>query len=68
MPTVDKASLREEFDACRERFRVLCRQGKVGPECEVPFDGLRKMIVMINALLRDRREWTPATPSRAACG
>jgi len=29
---------------------------------------MRKMVVMMNALLRDRREWTPPAPSRAACG
>ena len=40
MSTVNKASLREEFEAYQTRFRALCEQGKVSPECQVLFDGL----------------------------
>jgi len=50
----------------REVYKRLTEAGKAHKVAIVAV--MRKMIVMINALLRDRREWTPATPSRAACG
>jgi len=50
----------------REVYERLMKAGKAHKVAIVAV--MRKMIVMINALLRDRREWTPATPSRTACG
>jgi len=50
----------------REVYKRLTEAGKAHEVAIVAV--MRKMVVMIGALLRDRREWTPATPSRAACG
>jgi len=50
----------------RQVYERLMKAGKAHEVVIVAV--MRKMIVMINALLRDRREWTPATPSRAARG
>lgn len=51
MPTVNKVSLREEFDACRERFHSLREQGKVSPECEVLFSGLLMLMQLMQLML-----------------
>ena len=54
MPTVNRASLREEFEGCQESFRKLCRQGKVSPECEVLFDGLLMLMRLMLTVFKEK--------------
>ena len=54
MPTVNTASLREEFEACQAKFHRLCQQDKVSPECEVLFDGLLMLMRLMMTVLMEK--------------
>jgi len=54
MPTVNGASLREELDACQERFRTLCRQERVDPECRALIDGLLILMRLMLTVLMEK--------------
>lgn len=54
MPTVNTVSVREEFDAFRERFHDLREQGKVSPECEVLFSGLPMLMQLMLTVFMEK--------------
>lgn len=54
MPTVNTASLREEFEAYQAKFRRLCEQGKVSQECEVLFDGLLMLMRLMLTVFMEK--------------
>lgn len=54
MPTVNRVSVREEFDAFRERFHDLREQGKVSPECEVLFSGLLMLMQLMLTVFMEK--------------
>ena len=54
MPTVNKVSLREEFDACQERFQDLRKQGEVSPECEVLLSGMLMLTQLMLTLVMEK--------------
>ena len=54
MPTVNTVSLREEFDACQERFQDLREQGEVGPKCEVFFSSMLVLAQLMLTVLMEK--------------
>ena len=54
MGTVNRVALREEFDAHRESFRRLCREGKVGGETEVLFNALLMLMELMMAVFMEK--------------
>ena len=54
MPTVNAASLREEFEACQAKFQQLCQQGKVSPECEILVDSLLMLMRLMMTVFLEK--------------
>ena len=54
MASVNKASLRAEFEAYQAHFRQLCRDGKVSAECEALFNGLLMMMQLLIAVFMEK--------------
>ena len=54
MPTVNAASLREEFEACRAKFQQLCQQGKISPESKVLFDSLLTLMRLLMTVFLEK--------------
>ncbi len=61
MANVAGTSLRQEVDAFQKRFQDLRTQGKVPPECEALFRGLRMLLQRLLAVLMEK---TTSTTSR----
>ena len=54
MATVNQASLREEFEACRASFQRLRREDKVTPECELLIDSLLILMRMMMTVFLEK--------------
>jgi transposase len=48
---------------CRAKYKALRKAGKLKKVALVAI--MRKLLLLANALLRDKRKWTPSAPSRA---
>ncbi len=59
MPTVDKASVREQLDALKGQFEDLCAEGKMGPESRALFQALLTLIEVVVAAFMEKN--TPKT-------
>ena len=60
MPTVDKASVREQLDSLKGEYDRLCAEGKMGAESRTLFQGLVTLIEVLVAAFMEKR--TPKTP------
>lgn len=60
MATVDKASLRSEFDALKARFEALCAAGGMSAEGRALFDALLMLFELLMAVFMERS--TPRSP------
>ena len=54
MATVNKASLRSEFDALKGRFEALCAAGKMSPENRALFDALLMLFELLMAVFMEK--------------
>ena len=54
MATVNKASLRTEFDALKARFESLCAAGKMSPESRTLFDALLMLFELLMAVFMEK--------------
>ena len=54
MATVNKASLRAEFDALKARFESLCAEGKMSPESRTLFDALLMLFELLMAVFMEK--------------
>ena len=54
MATVNKASLRSEFDALKGRFEDLCAQGKMSAESRALFDALLMLFQLLMAVFMEK--------------
>ena len=54
MATVNKASLRTEFDALKARFESLCAEGKMSPESRALFDALLMLFELLMAVFMEK--------------
>ena len=60
MATVNKASLRTEFEALKARFEALCAAGKMSPESRALFDALLMLFELLMAVFMEKN--TPKNP------
>ena len=63
MATVNKASLRSEFDALKARFESLCAAGKMSPESRALVDALLMLFELLMAVFMERH--TPKSPANS---
>ena len=54
MATVNKASLRAEFDALKAQFELLCAEGKMSPESRTLFDALLMLFELLMAVFMEK--------------
>ena len=54
MATVNKASLRTEFDALKARFESLCAEGKMSPESRALVDALLMLFELLMAVFMEK--------------
>ena len=54
MATVNKASLRSEFDALKGRFEALCAAGKMSPGSRALFDALLMLFELLMAVFMEK--------------
>ena len=54
MATVNKASLRAEFDALKARFEALCAEGKMPPESRALVDALLMLFELLMAVFMEK--------------
>ena len=54
MATVNKASLRAEFDALKARFEALCAAGKMSAESRALFDALLMLFELLMAVFMEK--------------
>lgn len=54
MASVNKTSLRAEFEAYQTHFKQLCRDGKVSAECEVLFNMLLGLMQVMMAVFLEK--------------
>ena len=63
MATVNKASLRTEFDALKARFESLCAEGKMSPESRALVDALLMLFELLMAVFMEKH--TPKSPANS---
>ena len=63
MATVNKASLRTEFDALKARFESLCAEGKMSAESRALFDALLMLFELLMAVFMEKH--TPKSPANS---
>ena len=63
MATVNKASLRTEFDALKARFESLCAEGKMPPESRALVDALLMLFELLMAVFMEKH--TPKSPANS---
>ena len=63
MATVNKASLRTEFDALKARFESLCAEGKMSPESRAHVDALLMLFELLMAVFMEKH--TPKSPANS---
>ena len=63
MATVNKASLRTEFDALKARFESLCAAGKMPPENRALVDALLMLFELLMAVFMEKH--TPKSPANS---
>ena len=64
MATVNKASLRTEFDALKARFESLCAEGKMSPESRTLFDALLMLFELLMAVFMEKH--TAKSPANSS--
>ena len=64
MATVNKASLRTEFDALKARFESLCAAGKMSPESRTLFDALLMLFELLMAVFMEKH--TPKSSANSS--
>ena len=64
MATVNKASLRSEFDALNARFESLCAEGKMPPESRALVDALLMLFELLMAVFMEKH--TPKSSANSA--
>ena len=64
MATVNKASLRTEFDALKARFESLCAEGKMPPESRALVDALLMLFELLMAVFMEKH--TPKSPANSS--
>jgi hypothetical protein len=55
MPSVNKASLHEEFETLKARFEHLCAEGKMGQESRALFQALLMLFELLIAVFMEKR-------------
>jgi len=55
MPSVNKQSLREEFDQLKVRFEDLSNQGKITPESSALFQAMIMLFELLIAVFMEKR-------------
>ena len=55
MSSVNKQSLREEFDTLKAQFVSLCSEGKMGPESRALFQAMLMLFELLMAVFMERR-------------
>jgi hypothetical protein len=63
MASVNKASLREEFDTLKARFEGLCADGKVPSESRALFEALLMLFELLMAVFMEKRTTKDSTNS-----
>ena len=63
MATVNKASLRSEFDALNARFESLCAEGKMSPESRALVDAQLMLFKVLMAVFMEKH--TPKSPANS---
>ena len=64
MATVNKASLRTEFDALKARFESLCAEGKMSPESRALVDALLMLFELLMAVFMEKH--TPKSSANSS--
>ena len=64
MATVNKASLRAEFDALKARFESLCAAGKMPSESRALVDALLMLFELLMAVFMEKH--TPKSPAHSS--
>jgi hypothetical protein len=54
MASLNKASLREEFDTLKGRFEHLCAEGKMGDESRTLFQALLMLFELLMAVFMEK--------------
>lgn len=55
MPSVNKQSLREEFDTLKARFERLCTEGEMGSESRALFQAMLMLFELLMAVFMEKR-------------
>jgi transposase len=55
MPSVNKASLHEEFETLKARFEDLCAKGKMGQESRALFQAMLMLFELLRAVFMEKR-------------
>lgn len=63
MASVNKQSLREEFDSLKSRFERLCAEGKMGAESRALFEAMLMLFELLIAVFMERRTAKDTTNS-----
>ena len=63
MATVNKASLRTEFDTLKTQFELLCAEGKMSPESRALVDALLMLFKVLMAVFMEKH--TPKSPANS---
>ena len=64
MATVNKSSLRAEFDALKARFESLCAEGKMSAESRAVFDALLMLFELLMAVFMEKH--TPKSSANSS--
>ena len=64
MATVNKSSLRAEFDALKARFESLCAAGKMSAESRALFDALLMLFELLMAVFMEKH--TPKSSANSS--
>ena len=63
MPSVNRQSLREEFDALKGRFEALCASGQMGSESRALFQALLMLFELLMAVFMEKHTAKTSTNS-----
>ena len=67
MATVNKHSLRAEFDALKARFESLCAGGKMSAESRALFDALLMLFELLMAVFMEKHTPKSSINSSVVC-